>query len=57
MTMDRTRSLFFDKRSNSMSLVCYPEALCIQAWAQMNLIPVFNEDIFTAVGYERFTDI
>jgi hypothetical protein len=26
-----------------MSLVSYPEALCIQAWTQVNLMPVFNE--------------
>lgn len=47
----------FDRQPNSKSLVLYPEALCTQAWIQMNLMAVFNEDIFTAVGHDGFTDI
>lgn len=47
----------FDRHPNSMSLVFCPEALCTQAWIQMNLMAVFNEDIFTAVGHDSFTDI
>lgn len=47
----------FDRHPNSKSLVLYPEALCTQAWTQMNLMAVFNEDIFTAVGHDGFTDI
>ena len=40
-----------------MSLALCPEALCIEACTQMNLMAVFNEDIFTAVGHDGFTDI
>lgn len=47
----------FDRQPNFKSLVLYPEALCTQAWTQMNLMAVFNEDIFTAVGHDGFTDI
>lgn len=47
----------FERHPNSKSLVLYPEALCTQAWTQMNLMAVFNEDIFTAVGHDGFTDI
>lgn len=47
----------FDRQPNSKSLVLYPEALCTQAWTQMNLMAVFNEDIFTAAGHDGFTDI
>lgn len=54
--MDRT-CLFFDRHTNSKSLVLYPEALCTQTWTQMNLMAVFNEDIFTAFGHDGFTDI
>lgn len=47
----------FERHPNSKSLVLYPEALCTQAWTQMNSMAVFNEDIFTAVGHDGFTDI
>lgn len=46
-----------ERHPNSKSLVLYPEALCTQAWTQMNLMAVFNEDIFTAFGHDGFTDI
>lgn len=46
----------FDRHPNSKSLVLYPEAYCIQAWIQMNMMVVFNEDIFTAAGHDGFTD-
>ena len=42
----------FDGCSNSKSLVPYPGALCTRAWTEMNLMPVFNEAIFTAVGHD-----
>lgn len=45
-----------ERHPHSKSLVLYPEALCTQAWTQMNLMAVFNEDIFTAVGHDGFTD-
>ena len=46
----------FERHPNSKSLVLYPEALCTQAWIHMNLMASFNEDIFTAVGHDGFTD-
>ena len=42
----------FDGSSNSKSLVPYPGAICTRAWTEMILMPVFNEAIFTAVGYD-----
>lgn len=54
---DGQNTSIFDRQPNSKSLVLYPEALCTQAWIQMNLMAVFNEDIFTAVGHDGFTDI
>lgn len=41
---------------HSMSLVGYPEALCSKAWAQMNLMANFNEDVSTALGHYVLTD-
>lgn len=46
-----------ERHPNTKSLALHPEALCTQAWTQMNLMAVFNEDIFTAVGHDGFTDI
>lgn len=38
------------------SLAGYPEALCTEARAQMNLMADFNEDISTALGHYGPTD-
>lgn len=50
------KTCIFVRHPDSKSLVCYPEALCTEAWTQMNLA-VFNEDVFTAVGHNDLTDI
>ncbi len=53
----RMCDMFMWKAKYIPAFIIYPEALCTQAWTQMNLMAIFNEDIFTAVGHDGFTDI